>query len=153
MQHDLHPLGSASRPFPEWLNSLNPARDHSTGWATCFSRWQGQAEGQVMTSMSSPECGSSRRDKGGQTGGHASDGCAVILIKHLQCNPSWVSSTPTFATPENLIISQNIYYQVLNVTSLCQPLLWRVCFVKFCIILTNVQSWCLNSFSFVSHLL
>ena len=79
---------------------------------TCFSHWQGQTEGQVMTSMSSPQRSISRRDKGGQTGDQASAGCAVILIKHLQCNPSWVSSTPTFATPENLIISQNIYYQV-----------------------------------------
>lgn len=72
--------------------------------------------------------------------------CVVrLLIKRPRCNLSWFSSTPTFTTPESLIISQNIYYQVFNVTSLCQPLLPYMCFVNFCIILTNLMSWRLNS--------
>ena len=64
-----------------------------------------------MTSVPLPQCSTSRRDETGQTGDHTSAGCAVVLIKHLQCNPSWVSRIPTLTTPENLVISQNIYYQ------------------------------------------
>lgn len=132
-----------------WFLSVNTplTRPH------LFFSWEWRAEGQVMTSISPHQCGSSRRDKGGQTGDNPSAGWDTVLIKHLQCNISWVSSTPTFTTPENLIMSQNIYYQVSNVTSLCQPLLWCMCFVKFCVILTNLQSGVWIPFSFVSHLL
>lgn len=63
----------------------------------------------------------------------------------MHCNTSQVSSASTVTVPENFIISQNVYYQVFNVTSLCQPLLQCVCFVKFCIILTNLKPWYLNS--------
>lgn len=129
-----------------WFLSVNtpPGQPH------LLYSWIWPAEGQVMTSISPHQYGSSGRDEWGQTGDKPSAGWDTILIKHLQCNISWVSSTPTFATPENLIISQNIYYQGFNVTSLCQPLLWCMCSVKFCIILTNLQSWCLNSI-FICH--
>lgn len=122
----------------QWTHSVNTAPH-------LFFSWEGWAEGQVTTSIPPSQCGTSRRDVRGQIGDNSSAGCATILIMHQQCNISWVSNTPTFAIPENLIKSQNIYYQVFNVTSLCQHLLWGMCFVVFCIILTNLQSWCLNS--------
>lgn len=125
------------------LSSLIPVSEHST--LTCFFFWEWWAEGQVWPPsllVNGAVVGGMRGDRQETT---PSAGWDTVLIKHLQCNIAWVSSTPSLATPENLIISQNIYYQVFNVTSLCQPLLWCMCFVKFCIILTNLQSWCLNS--------
>lgn len=98
------PLGSASsctQAIPrvaEFSESYQgPLHQHSPA---CCSHWQWQAEGQALTSVSLPQCNTSRRDETGQTGDHTSAGCAVVLIKHLQCNPSWVSRIPTLTTPE-----------------------------------------------------
>lgn len=150
MQHDplcpldlhSHHTGLSKCGWLLWFLSVNTLQQHSL---TCFFSWEWRAEGRATTSISPPQCGTGRRDVRGQTGDDSSAGCATILITHPQCNISWVSGTPTFATPENLIISQNIYYQVFNVTSRYPPLLWCMCFVIFCIILTNLRSWCLNS--------
>lgn len=91
-----------------WPSALSPVSEHSTDTASLVFQLGTTGRGQVMTSTSS-QCAGSRRDAGRQTGDNSSASCATILIKHLQCNISWVSSTPTFTTPENLIISENIY--------------------------------------------
>lgn len=90
-----------------WPSALSSVSEYSTDTASLVFQLGTTGRGQVMTSTS--QCGSSRRDVGRQTGDNSSASCATILIKHLQCNISWVSSMPTFTTPENLIISENIY--------------------------------------------
>lgn len=131
------------------LGSLSTVVDTQPTRSHLFSsqEWWG---GWVLTSTSRQHGGSGRASRDRLETTPVS--CAKILIKYLQRDLSWAFGTPPSKSWKPHYKSKHILSD-FYMASPCQPLPGCMCFVKFCIILTDPQPWCLIPFSFVSHLL